>query len=341
MIFNTLGNYLKTKKDMPFTIIIDNALIKIPNSTNYLQVLFDGTQLKFGRMDSNSHTFKSMPETIDLVMNALTCETLGEIDLHGLADVNNYSVMVNTELRIVFMNTSPLMFMFDKMRGFNGNSDVRFLVKGGEIRNYTAKEFEDLYYNVVSELYERYRETCLDFLINRLLRSRDMARKVKGRLLRIRNGFVPVFVYVEGLIPPTAFPLVKKIVDDSKIKILCEEIGEEMIINGVSVTFLTHREVCIAFGLDRFVEFNIQLIQDLLYARILVNTKSDFRVDDGGVYLLVSGSSSPDRPMIKLDNTDNDNSYAEVPTLALRLFKNRKYASNIYNTLRLLINYDI
>ena len=221
------------------------------------------------------------------------------------------------------------------------NSDVRFLVKGGEIRNYTAKEFEDLYYNVVSELYERYRETCLDFLINRLLRSRDMARKVKGRLLRIRNGFVPVFVYVEGLIPPTAFPLVKKIVDDSKIKILCEEIGEEMIINGVSVTFLTHREVCIAFGLDRFVEFNIQLIQDLLYARILVNTKSDFRVDDGGVYLLVSGSSSPDRPMIKLDNTDNDNSYAEVPTLALRLFKNRKYASNIYNTLRLLINYDI
>ena len=168
-----------------------------------------------------------------------------------------------------------------------------------------------------------------------------MARKVKGRLLRIRNGFVPVFVYVEGLIPPTAFPLVKKIVDDSKIKILCEEIGEEMIINGVSVTFLTHREVCIAFGLDRFVEFNIQLIQDLLYARILVNTKSDFRVDDGGVYLLVSGSSSPDRPMIKLDNTDNDNSYTEVPTLALRLFKNRKYASNIYNTLRLLINYDI
>lgn len=114
-----------------------------------------------------------------------------------------------------------------------------------------------------------------------------------------------------------------------------------MIINGVSVIFLTHREVCIAFGLDRFVEFNIQLIQDLLYARILVNTKSDFRVDDGGVYLLVSGSSSPDRPMIKLDNTDNDNSYAEVPTLALRLFKNRKYASNIYNTLRLLINYDI
>lgn len=338
MIFNNLKRVLETRKGIPFTLIIDNELIKLPDSRDNTQVMYLDSELLFGKMVSSSQSFNRYEFMELTVKDKLTEGMLGDIDLRAFANVNDYKIEINSELKILFITTAPLNQLLLKMRQFRGSEDVNIILENQSIKSYTANEFTTLYYNVVSELYERYRETGLNYLVSRLLRSPELIHKPVGSLVKLKHGFVPVFIHVDGLYQPLDFDLIMNRLKDKLIYLVTKEIGVRIQIGNMSMYFLTHKEVCKSFSLFNYVQFNTLLIQDLIYSVLLNGTKSEYKMDGNWCYLLDSKSSSPDNPTITYEPSEDR---VQVSEFALRLLKNKKYSSDIYNTLLLVENFKL
>lgn len=95
----------------------------------------------------------------------------------------------------------------------------------------------------------------------------------KNKFYNIRpETFVPVFISVDGVYDPLSSPALA--VKETKMYKMAVEKGRCVEYNGITGYFLTHREICEAFGIQHFVRFKSSIWYDLFIGLLQPNNES-------------------------------------------------------------------
>lgn len=198
------------------------------------------------------------------IYNELTSSSLFGVDVGVEQKLENTKITINAEHEFVCIE-SELYQAAVKASDLSGR--VSIAINGVEILPDTVSILLRVFLN---QSLLNYREVVYgngaDGFIRRLIR--------RNRFYGIRpESFVPVFVEVEGVYNP--LNNLKLQAKNTAMFKVAEEKGRFVQAHDVSAYFLTHKEICQAFGMEHFVRFKSSVWFDI-FIGILQPTNVEF-----------------------------------------------------------------
>lgn len=132
-----------------------------------------------------------------------------------------------------------------------------------------------------------YRDVIYSGNTNRFVRT--LLRRNKFYNMRPET-FVPVFINVEGIYNPLNNPVLA--VKDTKMYKLAVQKNRLAESNGITAYFLTHREICEAFGMTHFVRFKPSIWYEL-FVGLLQPNNTDFPNKTKSIFIWADKDRQP------------------------------------------------
>lgn len=265
-LLNMIKNQIQKYPDRTFTIVLNNNVLNYSTEADKSRIvkakyrkdkyhtgLVVGYFTKIGSEMKLRHIDEVVEKLGDEVLNTY----VGDINLADyIKDVEKIDIRVNGDFNVIEI-TTPAYKIAKQIATQNEGAMTKGAIGGVTIEVYTMTQ---IYNWFTKYAIESYHNVLKYILIRKFKESQEM------KFYFLLNAFVPVMVHGDSssflFNPFLGLPMYRSEMDNSKLMFLASQTVKEYY--GLNVYFLTAKEICQCFNLNKFVRFNYEFLIEIL-----------------------------------------------------------------------------
>lgn len=249
-----------------FTIMINNNILDYstdPSKSRIVKAKFrkdkyhSGLTVGYFQKIGMDMKLRNLDEVIDRIDTELLETKIGSIDLGAyIKDKTKVEIKIDSDFNIIEF-TTPAYKIAKQVSVQNKGAMTGGAIGGIDIDVYTMTQ---LYNWFTKYSIEAYHNVVKFILLRKLKEAQDM------KLYFLLNAYVPVMIYGDAssflFNPFTGLPLYRQEFEKSRMYLLSRQTVKNYF--GLTVSFLTAKEICQGFSLNKFVKFNYEFFIEIL-----------------------------------------------------------------------------